>query len=114
MLKQKTKGYLLLDIQQSNINKRKPKIEYKGQTYYVIGGTYILPFTKSILSDYQEIINGLLLDTTFKILPSFVTSILMGSSFNTWIPLSFTFGETENKQLYEKHLQKQMNIDLIF
>ena len=57
----------------------------------------------------------MLLDTTWKILPNYDTSILMGSSMNTGIPLSFAFGEGETKELYNlhfKHFKSLFNIDL--
>lgn len=45
----------------------------------------------------------MLLDTTWRALPYYVTSILMASSFNTGLPLSIAFGHSENRNLYENH-----------
>lgn len=115
LLKSNLSGFLTLYIQKSPIKKRLSKISYKDEMFYVTGGIFILPFSKSILSENDSIINGLLLDTTWKLLPYYVTSILMATSNNSGIPLSFSFGFSENKILYNNHFtsfQKFCNINL--
>ena len=110
LLKQNLNGYLHLIIQKSPIKKRLAKIEYEGEKYYVIGGIFVLPFSHSILTKNSEIINGLLLDTTWRVLPYYVTSILMASSMNGGLPLSFSFGFSENVEIYENHFNAFQNL----
>ncbi|KAK8892033.1 hypothetical protein M9Y10_029255 [Tritrichomonas musculus] len=109
-----SKVFLCLNIQKTKIKKRLTKIVLNGEEYTIISGIYILPDSESIISE-NNIIDGMLLDTTWKILPNYDTSILMGSSMNTGIPLSFAFGEGETKELYNlhfKHFKSLFNIDL--
>ena len=114
VLKERISGYLNLDIQQSTTRKRLATIVKEGQRYYIIGGVYLSPFAKSII-DSGDFIKGLLLDTTWKVMPMYVTSIIMGSAMNIGIPLGFAFGSGEDKSLYARHFQafaEQMGIDL--
>lgn len=59
--------------------------------------------------DTEQYISGLLLDTTFKIFPYYVTSILMIIIMNTGISISFSFGKSETEELYEKYFQTFKN-----
>ena len=79
-------------------------------------GIYISPFAESICSDdNKEIVHGLLLDTTWRTLPHFVTSIIMASICNVGIPLGFSFGPSESKESYKVFYDKfasVINVDL--
>ena len=114
----KITGYLHLDIQKKVVKKRLPEITYKdahgnAEQYYIVSGVYISPWARSILHDNEEFIFDYLLDTTWKIMFQFVTSILMASSYNVGIPLGFGFGKGEEKQLYMKLLQAiQTQLDI--
>ena len=107
-LSKKITGCLHLDLQKVMVKKRLPQIEYtyNGETnnYYIISGIYISPWAKSIVLENQEVVHGFLLDTTWKIMQHFVTSILMASSLNVGIPLAFAFGKSEDKVHYSKFL----------
>ena len=59
---------------------------------------YILPCTKSLIEDNQ--INGYLLDTAFRIMLYFDTSIIMASIYNTGLALGFSFTRTEESQSF--------------
>ena len=113
-LKEKIHGYLQLYIQEATSRKNLAFIERNERKYYILGGIYISPFSKSLLNDCGKI-NGIQLDTTWKIIPMYVTSILMSCTLNTGIPLGFAFGSGEDKQLYSKHFdafKKATGIDL--
>ena len=117
-LTKKIRGYLHLDLQKCTVAKRLPQISYteNGETsnYYIVSGVYISPWSKSILAN-TEVIHGYLLDTTWKIMQNFVTSILMASSLNVGIPLGFAFGKSEDKVLYTKLLTTMKDkLDLEF
>lgn len=80
------KGYLLLNIiPVENNRKNFQKIKYNGLLHYITSGVYLLPSCASILN--ENILNGFLLDTTFRVLPYFPTSIIMGSKYNTGFAL---------------------------
>ena len=60
-------------------------------------------------------IDGCLLDTTWEVLPFYVTSILMLSICNVGIPLGFCFGRSESTELYDlffKTFRDLFSIDL--
>lgn len=57
----------------------------------------------------------MLLDTTWRCLPYYVTSILMSCVYNVGLPLSFSFGNSEDKPIYNYHFnsfKKLFNIEL--
>ena len=92
------------DIQKTKIKELLTKIILNGEEYTIISGIYILTDSKSIISD-NNIIDGMLFDTTWKILPNYDISIIMGSSMNTGIPLSFAFGEGEANEPFDLHFK---------
>ena len=108
-LKEYLKGYLYLTIQKSSRKKRLAKVIRKNEEFYVIGGIFIFPYSQSILKQNASKINGLLVDTTWKVMPYYVTSILMASSSNTGLPLAFSFGNGETKELYNYHFKAFKN-----
>ena len=113
-LKENVCGYLSFDVQENVNKKRLETITIEGKTFYITGGVYISPFAKSILSA-NDTVKGLILDTTWKIMPFYVTSILMGSFMNIGFPLGFAFGNSEDKSLYERHFKAysaQTGIDI--
>ena len=114
-LKSKIKGYVFFDIQKSNIKHRLAKIQHEDEMYYIIDWIYISLYARSILEDNSEYVNGILLDTTFKVLPYYLTSILLVSIKNTGIPISFSFGPSEDKSIYLRHFEtfkKVLHVDL--
>lgn len=69
--------------------------------YSILGGIYVSPFAQSICSPLNEdIVDGLLMDVTWKVIAGYKTSILMSSICNVGIPLGFAFGPGETKELY--------------
>ena len=77
--------------------------------YYIISGVYISPWCKSLFEDNPSLIQGFLLDTTWTMLPFYVTSIIMGCCYNTGIPLAFSFGHSENIGQYSELLSCLVN-----
>jgi hypothetical protein len=65
----------------------------------VLYGIYISPFASSLLLENE--VDALILDTTFKLLPFYVTSILCMIYRNTAVPLAVSFTKTECKKTYE-------------
>ena len=83
--------------------------------YSIVNGIYISPYAKSILLDNPSKIDGILMDTTWRVINKYVTSILMVTSYNVGIPIAFAFGESEDKKLYSlfiKEFNERLNIDL--
>lgn len=97
------------DVHKSKIKKRLVKIGYKEEDVYFTSGVYIAPYAQSPLQDNEQYISRLLLDTTFKVFPYYVTLILMVNIMNAGNPISFSFGKSETKELYEKHFQTFKN-----
>ena len=82
---------------------------------YILSSVYISPWCKSLLIENSSIIQGYMLDATWKMMSFYVTSILMGICFNIGIPLSFSIGHSENKNIYLELLrtfEKQVQVDL--
>ena len=104
-LKSNIQGYLQLDIQQSTSKKRLAEITYDNHKYYIVSGVYISPWAKSLFADNPNFIDGFLLDTTWKIMSLYVTSIIMGSAYNVGLPLGFAFGHGEDKAMYKELLE---------
>jgi hypothetical protein len=48
-------------------------------------------------------VDGLVLDTTWKVIRKCVTTIIMAVDRNVKVPLGFTFGAAETVEFYEQH-----------
>lgn len=113
-LKKKVKGYLELNVINVTKRRRLTKISHEGNEYHVLNGIYISNKAKSLLVN-NNVVSGLLVDTTWRLIPNYVTSILMASVNNIGIPLSFAFGVGETKSLYNLHIdtfKSILDIDL--
>lgn len=77
--------------------KRLPEYFYKGKNYYITGGVFIMPQAKSILFNPELKIEGFLIDTTWRIMNFYVTSILTACISNSSLPIGFAFGNGETK-----------------
>ena len=73
-MKSQTRGFLKLDLQKGKNSSRLCTILHEKETCTIIGGA---PWSYSILKE-NSIIKGFMIDTTFKIMPGYVTSIIMG------------------------------------
>ena len=92
-----------------------PTINIDGNKYTIIDGIYISPLIESLFNEHEELIDGLLMDTTWKVINKYVTSILMVTIRNVGVPIAFTFGSAEDKKLYNtfiKQFQTLFNINL--
>lgn len=98
-LKNNLKGYLQLNIQKHSMRKKLCRVIYDDKEYYIHSGVFISTYAESLLKN-NKIIKGFIVDTTWKVMPMYGTSILMGSAKNTGFPLSIAFGDGENKSLY--------------
>ena len=72
---------------------------YKEKEYYIFSGVFILPFAKSLVVNQGNLFNGYLIDTTWRIMPFYTTSILIACMSNTSLPIVFVFGQGENKKI---------------
>ena len=95
-------GFFKFIISERNISdKDMISLQHNGKTYSILGGIYISPFSKSICDEQNKgIVDGLLMDATWKTINCYVTSILMMSVCNVGIPIGFSFGPGETKELY--------------
>lgn len=109
-------GFIEFNISEKKKSDIQKTILKDGTEYSILSGIYISPFAQSICSESNsELVHGLLMDTTWKTLPCYVTSILMASIANVGIPLGFAFGPSEDKALYKSFFtsfQEQIGVDL--
>ena len=68
-LKNNLKGYLQLNIEECTWKKKLCKILYNEKMHYIQSGIYISTFAESLLKDNNNIVKGLLIDTTWKVMP---------------------------------------------
>ena len=99
--KEGVKGLLHLKLEQMKVHKRLQTYEVDNVEYYIHSGVFIFPKAYDLLQNYKDSINGFILDTTWKILPLYVTSILAACFANTSVPIGFAFGTGETKKLYK-------------
>ena len=83
----KISGYIHFNVYPWNDNDKLPMINIDKTSFTIISGVYVSPFAQNLIKNSFDIIDGLLFDTTWKVMPHFVTSILMVSSFNVGIPI---------------------------
>ena len=108
-------GFVRFHLMKEQAHTKNILIEHDGEEYSIVRGIYISPFAQSICLENDAIFHGILLDTTWKTLPCYVTSILMASICNVGIPLGFTFGPGEDKTIYKMFydvFQEVINVDL--
>ena len=104
-LKENINGYLKLTVQSQTGTRRAAKVKVNEQEMNIISGVYITPWARSILTENEGLVQGFLLDTTWAVMPFYVTAILMSSSYSAGIPLGFSFGNSEDKMIYNNILQ---------
>lgn len=113
---QDNEGYMKFVISKRAHSDKQKSITRDDGEYSILCGIYISPLAQSICSDSNiEMFQGLLMDTTWKTLPQYVTSILMASVCNVGIPLAFAFGPSEEKILYKtfyEEFQRVIDVDL--
>lgn len=95
------KGYLHLTLEPKLTERKLQIYSIKEEEFYINSGVFIMPKTHDLLTKYSDRIDGFLLDTTWKILPLYVTSIITATLFNSSIPLGFAFGHGETIKLYK-------------
>ena len=110
----KTQGYLKIITANTNYHNLF-KLKQNDNNSYIIRGSYLSPYAKSVLENNVNLIDGLVFDGTFKVLKHYVTCIITAISFNTSIPIGFTFSSFEDDALYEnifKTFFEMANIDI--
>ena len=108
-------GHVFFNLKQRSESDILPAMIIDKKSYTIVSGVYITPYARHLVANHANIINGLLFDTTWKLIPYFVTSILMISTFNIGMPVAFSFGPSEDKDLYEmliSRFKEKFNIDL--
>ena len=113
---EQNEGYFKFVIsEKSSVDKDCFTITRNDIKYSVLGGIYISPFAQSLCTNNKDIFDGLLMDATWKTIDGYVTSILMASICNVGVPLGFSFGPSESKDLYDyfyKSFDDIIHIDL--
>jgi hypothetical protein len=112
-LKDLASGYLHLFISETPNAKNFEMLSLNNVSYIITHGGYINPFAPSILQNNQ--IDVLAFDTTFRLLPYYVTSLLFCIFRNTGVPLAISFTKSECRltyQIFFEMFQSTFNIDL--
>ena len=89
------RGYFKFELQPKAVKKKLLTFIEGDAEYYIISGVFIFPQSFSLFNNNDFQYNGYILDTTWRILPYFVTSILTVSFKNTSLPIGFVFGHGE-------------------
>ena len=99
-------GYFHITLTLHDERDKQPSITINRTRYTIIDGVYISPFALDLLTKNNDLVSGLLLDTTWRVISKFVTSILMITACNVGIPIAFAFGASEDKSLYSLFTDK--------
>jgi hypothetical protein len=113
ILQEMASGYLHLFLTDSPNAKNFETFHINFVDYIITHGGYINPFAYSVLQN--NTIDALAFDTTFRLLPNYVTSLLFGIYRNTGIPLAISFTKSESRLTYEiffEMFRTTFNIDL--
>jgi hypothetical protein len=108
-------GWLSLNLflrQPADEGKLEP-YDYEGSRWSIDSGIWVHPLAPSILTENE--IDGIVLDTTFKVIRLYYTAILVAVYHNVGIPIAFTFGGGETEDLYNTFsvtFQELFGIDL--
>jgi hypothetical protein len=71
-----------------------------GRVFSVVSGYWIHPRAPAIMQENP--IDGLIMDTTFKVIRQYHTAALVAVSHNVGIPLGIAFGPKESLELYDR------------
>jgi hypothetical protein len=106
-------GRLSLCVALPQPDDQRHKVQVDGVEFSVLSGFWVSPYAASILTENE--IDGLIMDTTFKVLRQYHTAILIAVIRNVGIPLAYSFGPQETVELYDefyKVFQEQLGINL--
>ncbi|KAK8838324.1 hypothetical protein M9Y10_035747 [Tritrichomonas musculus] len=102
-------GYLFLNlVQYNNFNQRLDSCIINGIMYYILNGTYIVPFASQLVLNTET--TCLLLDPTWKILNNYVSSIPTVIIQNVRQPLVMLFVLTEDANIYNEFFDQFKNV----
>ena len=110
-----TIGYLHLVVTPYSPGDKLQPVKIDNQLFSIIQGIYISPYVGSLFKDNSTFIDGILLDTTWKLINKYVTSIIMVYSLNVGISCGFAFGGAEDSDLYNQFIdkfQEKLNVNL--
>lgn len=104
-----TQGYLKIHLSIHNNTKKKLEtISINSIKHFIMGGTYITPFTKKLIT--SAIGSGMMLNTTWQLLQRYVVSIPTLIIAIVGIPLGFTFALVEDTFIYRDFFESFQNI----
>lgn len=101
-------GYLKINLaRHNNNNKKLDQITIDDKKYYVLRWAYITPFASSIIKDPN--VNGMMLDTTWRLLQKYIVSIPTLVIKNVGVPIGFTFSLIEDTFIYKEFFDSFQN-----
>jgi hypothetical protein len=97
-------GLLGLNLSEpSSRDKRLQSFTHSDHEWSILSGYWVSPFAESILRDHE--IDGLIMDTTFRVMSRYYTAILVAVIHNVGVPLAISFGPRETVELYDTFYQ---------
>jgi hypothetical protein len=88
---EKVNGHLCLTL---SLKQHNDKFEdmHDGEDYLISNGCFVTQFALSLFCDNRHLIDGLMMDMTWRVLRLYITSILMVAICNVGIPAAVAFG----------------------
>ena len=92
-------GYFkLFFLTHNNTKKYLDSCIYQDKKYYILKGVYFTPFANNLVKD--NLVQGMMLDTTWNLLSNYVVSIPTVIICNVGIPIGFSFSLVEDFDIY--------------
>jgi hypothetical protein len=106
------KGYLCLTVMSHQRGDPFPVYLDRGSRALVsvVKGCSVSPYAEALFRQNAKLIDGLLMDATWKIIRNCVASILMLSIMNVGVPVALAIGPKEDKSLSETFYSTLLNL----
>jgi hypothetical protein len=93
-------GWLDLTLVRPRPGDHLDRVTLDGTRWSIVSGTWVHPRAPAILENNR--IDGLIMDTTFRVIRLYHTAVLVAVSHNVGIPLAIAFGAQETVALYQR------------
>jgi hypothetical protein len=94
-------GHLILTVIPHVVGDPFPLYPDSGRSLSVLSGCYVTSYASALFHRNAHLIDGLIMDASWKIIRNSVASILMVYICNVGIPVALALGPKEDKALYE-------------
>jgi hypothetical protein len=91
-------GLLGLRLARPSVHDKLEPYTHNNTGYSILSGYWVSPLAESILRENE--VDGLIMDTTFRVMRRYYTAILVAVRHNVGIPLAISFGPRESIEPY--------------